>query len=63
MWYYDTMEPEGGGQDKAKGLLALDIYMQQERTYPAWRHCCREVGRLFLLIFELRPKKVLPSQP
>lgn len=49
MWYYDTMEPEGGGQDKAKEPLALDMYIQRERTYPSWWHCCCEAGRPFLL--------------
>lgn len=35
MWYYDTMEPEGEGQDKVREPLALDMYIRQEGTHPA----------------------------
>lgn len=35
MWYYDTMEPEGGGQDKARGLAARKMYISWEKAYLA----------------------------
>ena len=57
MWYYDTMEPEGGGQDKAKGLLARRLY--NHRKGATGLHSGK---RLFLCIYGIGGKKVLPGK-
>ena len=50
MCYHDTMEPEGGGQDKAKELLARNVHTtgKAHSTNTAAKLLCSG-ERLFLL--------------